>query len=350
MKYFWTVALDGTGDFLSIQDALNKAAETTKSLTPNSYSIKIFIKKGTYIENIEVLLPNITIIGEDRNSTKITSNLGAKEILPDGTKRGTFRTATVRTYGNNITLKNLTIMNEAGNGKIAGQALALYTDGDKIMIENCSLYGYQDTVFTGPLPPCNKDGSTTGMGPRGDFPRTKGRHKFKDCFIEGDIDFIFGGAMALFENCEIFSHEATTEISNEKKVFQENEEGRKIQETKGYITAASTPADQSFGYLFLRCKIISNCPKNSVYLGRPWRDNAKTVFLNCEIGEHIKKEMWHDWDKENAHNTTFYAIGSTKENLENSSIANWTYILDKKSSQKYLKEFLRTFNNRKKLD
>lgn len=330
--FFYTVALDGSGDFSSIQNAVNKAIETTKNLNPNSFSVKIFIKKGTYKENVEILLSNITIYGEDRNHTIITSNLGAKEILSDGTKRGTFRTATVRTYGNNISLKNLTILNEAGNGKIAGQALALYTDGDKILIENCSLYGFQDTVFTGPLPPCNKDGSTTGMGPRGDFPRTKGRHKFKNCFIEGDIDFIFGGAMALFENCEIFSHDATEEV------------------IKGYITAASTPADQKFGYLFLCCKIGGNCPNNSVYLGRPWRDHAKTIFIDCEIGEHIKKELWHDWDKENAHNTTFYALGSTKENLVNTFKATWSYILDKKSSKKYLKEFLRTFNSRKKLN
>lgn len=330
MKF--TVCKDITSDFKTITEVL----KYIKNNRNNKNKIEIFVKNGIYEEQIEILEDNISIIGESCDNTIIKSSFGAKELLCDGSKRGTFNTATVRTYGKNIILRNLSIYNEAGDGKIVGQAVALYTDGDNICVENCNIIANQDTIFTGPLPQCNIDGTTTGMGPRGDFPRTSGRHYFKKCYIEGDIDFIFGGAMALFEECTIFSHDK-----------------------EGYITAASTPEKQQYGYLFLKCKILGQKNKDAkVYLGRPWRNNAKTVFINCQIDSHVKEELWHDWNKIDAHKTTFYAIDNqTLENFAyNSSaekilkkIAPWSKVLTNEQGADYTKEFLKVFFDKKTL-
>ncbi len=274
------VAKDGSGDFRKINDAL-------KSIENETEENIIFIKNGVYKERIEVKKPNLILRGESVDETVITYDLGAKEILEDGFKRGTFRTYTVFIDADNFTAENITFVNSAGLGRDVGQALAMYADADNLTFKNCKFLGSQDTLFTGPLPPTVIE-PRGFVGPKENAPRINGRHYYKDCFIRGDVDFIFGGATAYFENCEIFSQNLDQEVN-------------------GYVTAPSTPEGQKYGYVFESCKFTSNCPEKTVYLGRPWRNFAKAVFLNCELGAHIKEEGFHDWNKPDAHETMLFA-------------------------------------------
>lgn len=273
-------------------------AEAIKSVPLNNKEyVTIFIRKGTYREKLIVDRPFICFEGEDCDETIITYDDYALMIMEDGAKRGTFRTPTVFINTHDFIAKNITFRNSAGFGCKVGQALSLYVDGDRIQFDHCKLLGSQDTLFTAPLPKAPQEpGGFTG--PKEFAPRVNGRHYYRNCYIRGDVDFIFGGATAYFENCEIFSQKNDTlppaEHIQDQKIY-------------GYITAASTAKDQLYGYVFSNCRLTSNCPKNSVYLGRPWRIYAKTIFLNCELGEHIREEGWHDWNKTDAHSTTFYA-------------------------------------------
>ena len=217
----------------------------------------------------------------------VTWGLGAKEVLEDGKKRGAFRTYTFFVDADDVTLKGLTIENHAGPGTQVGQAIALYADGDRLVVDSCRLLGWQDTLFTAPLPPVEieKDGF---IGPKQSAPRRENRQYYKDCYIEGEVDFIFGGATAYFETCTFFSKDVDREV-------------------KGYVTAPSTPEGLPFGYVMEGCRFRSNCPDRSVYLGRPWREWGRAVLLRCVIGPHIKAEGWDDWGKELAHTTSFFA-------------------------------------------
>ena len=275
------VAHDGTGDFKTIQEAINSLPKD------NQTPITIFIKSGVYKEKLHLEVPFVTIKGEDAEKTILTYDDYALKIHEDGKKYGTFRSYTFFVGANDVTLENLTIENSSGDGRKVGQALALYTDGDRITVKNCRLLGYQDTLFTGPLPPAPIEPGSF-VGPRENAERIAGRQYFEGCYIEGDIDFIFGSAIAYFYDCEIFSLNRNEEVN-------------------GYVTAASTDEGEAYGYVFDSCKLTSNCPSQTVYLGRPWRNYAQTVFINCEIGEHIKEEGWHDWNKPAFHNNGFYA-------------------------------------------
>ncbi|MBQ7954815.1 MAG: pectin methylesterase [Lachnospiraceae bacterium] len=285
-------------NFETIQQALDSLPtlpETEKTfpalLEDHIEPVTIEIAPGIYEEQFVVERPYVTLLGEDTESTVLTYYLGAKEILEDGKKRGTFRTASVRIDGHDFTAKNLTFKNSAGYGHEVGQALALYVDADRVIFENCRFLGSQDTLFTAPLPP--KEVEPGGFIGPGQFkPRTMGRHYYKNCFIRGDVDFIFGGATAYFEDCTIFSQNP----GNRKPPESPDEEV-----IYGYITAASTPEGEKFGYVFKDCHLVSDCPPKSVYLGRPWREFAKTVFLHCELGEHIHPAGWTDWKKTHGH-------------------------------------------------
>lgn len=273
-------------------------AEAIKSVpVDNNDLVTIFIRKGVYREKLIVDRPYICFEGEDRDETIITYDDYALMMMEDGIKRGTFRTPTVFINTHDFSARNITFRNTAGFGNIVGQALALYVDGDRIVFDNCSLLGSQDTLFTAPLPPTpHEAGGFTG--PKEFAPRINGRHYYHNCYIRGDVDFIFGSATAYFDSCEIFSQK------NDDLPPAEHEEDQKIY---GYVTAASTAKDQEYGYVFNQCKLTSNCPKKSVYLGRPWRNYAKTIYMNCELGEHICDAGWHDWNKKEAHDTILYA-------------------------------------------
>lgn len=252
---------------------------------------------GVYREKVVLARPNTTLEGADAARTKIVWDDAALTILPDGHKRGTFRTATLRTDADNITLRGLTIENAAAPREAAGQAIALYADGDGFLCENCRLLGGQDTLFTAPLPP--KEIEKGGfIGPKQYAPRRPQHHIYRDCVICGDVDFIFGGAAAWFEHCDLVSIDARS---------------AKTEPYVSYVSAASTPEGQRFGYVFSHCRFIGqDVPDSSVYLGRPWRDYAKTVLLDCELGAHIASAGFHDWGKPAARELACFAeYGST---------------------------------------
>lgn len=253
----------------------------------------LHIGPGVYREKLVITRPNLTLQGEGehREDSVLVYGHAALDIMPEGDRRGTFRTASVRIDTHDFTARHLTFQNDAGYGHTVGQALALYVDGDRNYFEDCSLLGSQDTLFTAPLP--LKEAQPGGFKGPGEFlPRTPGRHCYRDCYIRGDVDFIFGGAVAWFENCTVFSG-----FPRDRKP-EETPSGNAIY---GYVTAASTPREQRFGYVFHNCSLESDCPPHTVMLGRPWREWAKTVFLNCRLGEHIHPAGWSDWNKPHGH-------------------------------------------------
>lgn len=254
------VAADGSGRYTSLQEAISAAPMRTDPATPRWV---IFVKTGIYRERIYVQRErgNIHVLGEDQEKTVLVYNLNANLPGPDGKNIGTFRTPTLQIDGDGMIWENLTIANDAGP---VGQALALRADGDKLEFRHCRFLGWQDTILV-----------------------NRGRHYFADCYIEGHVDFIFGAATAYFNRCHIH-------------VLKD-----------GYITAASTPKDQSHGFVFADCT-ITGADGVKTYLGRPWRDFAKTLFLRTGMSANVRPEGWHNWNKPQAELTTFCAeFGST---------------------------------------
>lgn len=247
---------------------------------------------GEYREKVVLSRANTTIEGDSAASTTIVWDDGANEMMPDGLKRGTFRSYTMLVDAAHVTLRNLTIRNAAAPREKVGQAVALYVDGDYFTCEDCVLMSFQDTLFTAPLPP--KEVEKNGfLGPKQFTPRNTQRHTYRRCRISGDVDFIFGGAAAWFEDCDIINVDGREERNGP---------------CGGYATAASTPQGQKYGYIFHNCRFLGEgVDPHSIYLGRPWREYAKTVLLRCYIGEHIRPEGWHDWGKAIFHEVGFYA-------------------------------------------
>ena len=233
------VAPDGTGDFCSIQAAVDALPESGG---------EILIRPGEYREKAVVHRDGVRLAGEDRERTVITWNGCAKDLYPDGTEKGTFLSATLMVTGSDVTVENLTIRNDAGDGRVAGQAVAVYAAGDRGVWRNCSLIAHQ---------------------------LTRSRQYFENCLIRGDVDFIFGSYRCWFENCTLFM----------------NERG-------GWYTAANTNENQPRGFVFHRCRLTGECAPGAGYLGRPWRKYARTVFLECEMDEHVAPEGFSDWDGE----------------------------------------------------
>lgn len=273
-----TVSKDSTGDFTSVQAAIDSIKTTPET---------IFIKNGIYKERVEITKDNITIIGESCDETVITYDYYAFMPMEDGTKRGTFRSYTFLINADNFSAYNLTFQNTAGFGKQVGQAIAVYAEGDRITFKNCRITGHQDTLFTGPLP--LKENQPGGfVGPTEFAPRVPGRQLYEDCYISGEVDFIFGSATAYFKNCTLFALNRNLPINS-------------------YYTAPSTYENQKYGYVFESCCFTGNCPDRSVMLSRPWRIYAKAVFLNCNMERQITEIGYHDWNKPESHETCYYA-------------------------------------------
>ena len=285
-------------NFRTIAEALESVpCEAAEKIFPapelDLAPVTIHIGKGIYREKLVITRPGLTLLGEgeNREDVVLVYGDGAAHLMPEGDKRGTFRTASVRIDTHDFTARHLTFQNDAGYGAEVGQALALYVDGDRNYFEDCALLGHQDTLFTAPLP--EQEMQPGGFkGPGEAKPRIMGRQCYRNCYISGDVDFIFGSAIAFFDNCVIFS--AMREDKKEAAAVGEHV-------NCGYITAASTPQREPFGYVFRDCKLESDCPPDSVYLGRPWREYAKTVFIHCEMGAHIHPEGWNDWKKPHGH-------------------------------------------------
>lgn len=281
-KTHFTVAKDGSGDFTSIQAAL----DACKSFPYER--ITIFIKNGVYYEKVLVPAWNtkISLVGESRAQTVITYDDYFKKI--NRGRNSTFYTATLRVDGNDFRAENLTIENGAGP---VGQAIALHVEADRCTFVNCRVLGNQDTMYL------------AGEGFR-DY--------FENCSIEGTTDFIFGEATAMFEKCTLLS------------------------KGNSYITAASTPKGVPFGFVFMDCKLTAEAGVNKVYLGRPWRDYANTVYLRCWLGDHILPQGWGDWGSERARKEAFYAVYNNKGPGANpQSRASWTHQLTAKQAKEY---------------
>lgn len=309
------MALQAMEEMAPLSQKVKEALEEGKQYPAQELDVApvvIHIAPGVYREQLVVERPNVTFLGEDAENTVIVYGLSAFEVLENGEKRGTFRTASVRIDAQDFNARNITFSNDAGFGHTVGQALALYVDGDRCCFENCRFLGSQDTLFTAPLP--LKEAQPGGFRGPGEFkPRILGRHYYKNCFIQGDVDFIFGGGICYFENCTLYSRMPEDRGNEQNKDMQttdgQNAGSGKAQTTEknspppvyGYVTAASTPEGQPFGYVFENCRLTSNCPEGTVYLGRPWREFAKTVFLRCYMGSHIHPEGWKDWGKPHGH-------------------------------------------------
>ncbi len=288
-KYDIIVAQDGSGNFTTVQEAINSVRGEMQERKV------IFIKKGTYKEKIVVPTQamNITLLGENRDQTIITWDDHANITLPGATKpMGTFKTYTVMVQGHGFHAENLTIENNAPQ---LGQAVALHVEGDKAVFINCRFLGNQDTIYAG---------SQTS------------RQYYKNCYIEGTTDFIFGPATVYFDQCTIHS----------KK--------------NSYITAPSTPQDKKFGFVFYECKLTADDTINKVYLGRPWRPYGQSVYIKCEMGSHIRPEGWDNWrNAENEKTARFVEIDNTGAGADTSKRVGWAKILEPSAVKEYsLKE------------
>ena len=286
------VARDGTGEFRTIDEAI----EVCRAFM--DYHKVIYVKNGTYKEKLIIpsWLQNIEICGESAENTIITYDDHANIQIVLGTAEprtqpmGTFRTYTLKIEGNAITLKNITIEN---NSARLGQAVALHTEGDRLVFINCRFIGHQDTVYTG----------VAGT-----------RLFFKDCYICGTTDFIFGPSTAWFENCTIES------LIN------------------SYVTAASTPKDQPYGYVFNNCRLIAQPEATKVYLGRPWRDYGYTLFMNCDLGKHIRPEGWHNWEKHREQTARYLEYNNHGDGAKTTERVGWSRLLTKKEASKITPE------------
>jgi pectinesterase len=277
-----TVAQDGSGDYTSIQQAINNSPAFPYR------RVTITVKNGIYYEKVRIpeCNPNISLIGESKEKTIITYDDYFSKINLG--RNSTFYTYTLSVEGDNFIAQNLTIKNSAGQ---VGQAVALALNANKVLVSNCNILGNQDTFYA------------TGYD---------NKLYLKDCYIEGTTDFIFGSATVLFENCSIH--------------FKSN----------SYATAASTPQNTAFGFVFKNCKLTGGENVTEAYLGRPWRIYAKTVFINCEIGNHIKPEGWDNWSKPEAEKSAFYAeYKCTGLGFQPSKRVSWSYLLTKSEAKKY---------------
>ncbi|WP_433831238.1 pectinesterase family protein [Flavobacterium anhuiense] len=245
-----TVSLDGSSDFISIQEAI-----TACGAFPSNPKT-IFIKEGIYKEKILIdsFNSNISLIGANKDKTIISfDNYNGQPNI------GTFTSFTVKVLADNISIQNLTIQNTAGP---VGQAVALHVEGDYFKASHCKIVGNQDTLYA--------SGENS-------------RQYFTDCYIEGTTDYIFGSATAIFDNCILYS------------------------KANSYITAANTTTNSKYGFVFLNCKLLSAPNIRKVYLGRPWREYANVIFSNCFMDSHIQPEGWHNWGKPASEKTAYFA-------------------------------------------
>jgi pectinesterase len=294
-NYNMVVAKDGSGDFTNIQDAIYAAKAFPYQ------RVIIHIKNGIYKEKVHVYSWNthISLIGEDREKTIISYDDHFDRINLG--RNSTFHTSTVLVEGNDFIARNLTIENTSGP---VGQAVALSVNADRCYFEDCTLLGFQDTLYA------------SGEG----F-----RQYFNNCYIEGTTDFIFGEATVLFDNCTINS------------------------KANSYITAASTPKDQEFGFVFKDCRLMADKDVTQVYLGRPWRKYAKTVYLDCDMEGHIRPEGWDNWSNKEAESTAFYAEYNCRgEGYRPADRVGWSHQLKKSEAKKYTKENILGSKTKKK--
>jgi pectinesterase len=285
----FTVAQDGSGDFKTIQEAVNAVRDLSQQ------RVTIFIKKGVYREKL--VIPSwktkVALVGESKDSTLITNNDYSGKAYPGKDFTGkllfsTYTSYTVLVQGNDFSAENLTIENTAGR---VGQAVALHAEGDRCVIKNCRLLGNQDTLYVA---------------------TENSRQLYIDCYIEGTTDFIFGEATVVFQRCVIKSL------------------------TNSYITAAATSPRQKYGFVFLNCILQADSAARKVYLGRPWRPYAKTVFIRTQMESHILPAGWDNWRNTENEKTVLYAeYGNTGSGAVTQKRVTWSKQLTGKELKDY---------------
>ena len=257
--YDFIVAQDGSGDFRTVQEAINAVPDFRKGA-----QTRIYIRNGVYKEKL-VLAEckiNVTLIGESAEKTILTYDDYAAKANIFGENKGTSGSSSFYIYGPDFYAENITFENSAGP---VGQAVALFVAGNRAHFKNCRFKGYQDTLYT------------------------YGKHSkqlYENCYIEGTVDFIFGASTAYFKDCEIHSL------------------GR------GYLTAASTIEEVPYGYILENCRLTAEPGVERTMLGRPWRPYGHTVFINCKMGSHITPEGWFNWGVEKEKTARYGECGS----------------------------------------
>lgn len=285
--YHFVVAPDGSGDFRTVQEAINAVPDFRKNET------RIFIKKGTYKEKLVLAgsKTNVVFIGEDRDQTILTYDDFALKKNRFGEEIGTTGSTSFFVFGDGFRAENITFENSSGP---VGQAVAVRVDGDMVAFINCRFLGFQDTLY-----------------PHGE----KSRQYYKNCLIEGTVDFIFGWSTAVFDQCEI------------------------VCKDHGFITAPSTNEGTLFGFVFLDCKITGTASEASFYLGRPWRPFGKSAFLRCELGGMIKPEGWNNWGKpDNEKTASFAEYKNTGSGASIGKRVSWSHQLTEVEAKEYTPE------------
>lgn len=282
--YDFVVAQDGSGDFKTVQEAINAVPDFRKVTTT------IFIKNGIYKEklNLSASKQMVKMIGENVSKTVLTYDDWAQKKNTFGEEKGTSGSSSFYIYGSQFSAEQITFQNTAGP---VGQAVALFVAGDKAKFTNCRMLGFQDTLYT------------YGYG---------SRQYYYKCYIEGTVDFIFGSATAVFDECEIFCKKA------------------------GYITASSSPDTSKYGYVFIKSKITGDAAENTFYLGRPWRPYAKAVFIQCNLSKMINPLGWDNWGKQSNEQTAFYAeYQNTGLGANPKTRVGWSHQLNETTVQNY---------------
>ena len=293
----FTVDANGQGDFKTVQEAIDAIPSAT------TLPATIHIKAGTYKEVVTIpkSVKDLTLIGEGSEQTILTYDNYNAKLKEDGTPYGTGGSASTFIKGSNISVEGITFENSfQETGANGEQAVALSVTGNNVQFRNCRFLGNQDTLLL--------DGGT---------------QYFTNCYIEGDVDFIFGRSQAVFEDSEIHSLNRGSSSNN------------------GYIVAPRTSIDEAYGFAFMNCKLTAEegTANNSVYLGRPWTpsgmsvDKPSAAFINCEMGAHIKTEPWTSMSGTPASHGRFFeynssgegaAINASRPQLTETEVANWT--------------------------
>jgi pectinesterase len=281
------VAPDGSGQFKTIQSAIDSIPDN------NAEWRLILIKPGTYRERLVINERKTFIIlrGEDKEvrRTLLTFNRYAGMVDPEapGNKLGPNGSETVVIQADNFIAENITFENSSG---AVAPAVAMRAMGDKQVFRNCRFLGWQDTLWV--------DGT---------------RAYFADCYVEGRIDFIFGGGTAVFEKCHLHATDG------------------------GCVTASGTEPDKPFGLVFLKCKVT--CAEDKTFLGSPWKNGAATAFIECELGENLRPEGWKKWAATDHHLTArFVEYRNTGPGANTSKRPAWTRQLSDAEAKNYTVE------------
>lgn len=279
----YIVSKHNSGDFHTVQEAFNALPDSSTD------RVRIFVRNGIYKEKL--VLPggkmNVTLIGQSKDSAIITYDDYSGRIV-NGDTLNTHNSCSFRILADGFRAENITFENSAGR---VGQAVAVEVNSDRVTFINCRFRGNQDTYYA----------------------NSAGRIYMKDCYIEGTTDFIFGKSIVVFDHCIIHSKKHS------------------------YITAASTPEGFKYGYVFLHCTLTADIAITKVFLGRPWRDFARVVFIDCYMGAHILPEGWHNWDKPWREETAYYAeYNCCGPGSDTSTRVSWSHQLTGDQAKEYI--------------